>query len=45
MSLEELKQELAGLEFVHGIEKEREVIEGNRHTGLAAVVQVVGVKS
>lgn len=45
MSLEELKLELAGLEFVHGVETERDVREGWGHTGLAAVVQLLGVKS
>lgn len=36
-----LAAELAGLEFVHAEELEREVREGARHTGVAAVVQVV----
>jgi hypothetical protein len=44
MSLHDLQQELAGLEFIHGVELEREVREGSRHTGLAAVVQVLGIK-
>lgn len=44
MSLDDLKQELAGLEFVHAIRIEREVREGSRHTGLASVVQVLAVK-
>jgi SAM-dependent methyltransferase len=44
MSLEELKQELAGLEFIHTVQIEREVREGSRHTGLASVVQILGVK-
>lgn len=44
MSLNELKQELAGLEFVHAVRIEREVREGSRHTGLASVVQILGVK-
>lgn len=43
-SLSDLRQELAGLEFVHAVEKEREVVEGNHHTGLASVVQIVAVK-
>ena len=45
MSLAELQQELAGLEFVHAVEIERDVREGSRHTGLASVVQLVGVKA
>lgn len=44
MSLEELQQELAGLEFIHAVSIEREVKEGSRHTGLAAVVQILAVK-
>jgi len=44
MSLAELKQELAGLEFVHAVRIEREVREGSGHTGLASVVQILGVK-
>lgn len=44
MSLAELQQELAGLEFIHAVEVEREVFEGTRHTGLAAVVQLLAVK-
>ncbi len=41
MSLDHLRTELAGLEFELGRELEREVIEGEKHTGLAHVVQVV----
>lgn len=44
MSLEDLKQELAGLEFVHAVQVEREVREGSGHTGLASVVQVLARK-
>jgi SAM-dependent methyltransferase len=44
MSLEELTQELAGLQFSHAVRLEREVREGSGHTGLASVVQVLGVK-
>jgi SAM-dependent methyltransferase len=40
-SLDELKRELAGLEFLHAQELEREVREGQYHTGLASVVQIV----
>ena len=41
-TLAELTEELAGLEFVHARELEREVREGAYHTGVASVVQVVG---
>ncbi|MCA9643027.1 MAG: class I SAM-dependent methyltransferase [Polyangiaceae bacterium] len=44
MTLEGLKQELAGLEFVVGEEKIREVNEGKFHGGTSAVVQVVAKK-
>lgn len=41
LTLSELHRDLAGLEFVHARELEREVHEGAYHSGLAAVVQVV----
>ena len=41
MSLEILRSELKGLEFVVARECERNVIEGTGHTGRGAVVQVV----
>ncbi len=44
MSLDELKRELDGLELIHAVQLEREVREGSRHTGLASVIQIVGVK-
>ena len=44
VSLDELRRELAGLEFLHAAELEREVREGAYHTGLAAVVQLVARK-
>ncbi len=44
MSLELLRDELAGLEFVHAVEVERDVVEGIGHTGVGAVVQVVARK-
>jgi hypothetical protein len=43
-SLDQLKCELAGLEFLHAQELEREVREGSCHTGLASVVQIVARK-
>jgi len=40
-----LLADLAGLEFTHLQELEREVIEGKYHTGLAAVVQAIARKA
>lgn len=45
MTLEALREELAGLEFVHAEELDREVIEGPGHTGSGAVVQVIARKT
>ena len=42
VSLAALSANLAGLEFSHAVELERDVREGKYHTGRAAVVQVVG---
>lgn len=36
-----LREELAGLEFVHSVERERVIHEGAGHSGLSAVVQLV----
>ncbi len=44
MTLGALREELAGLNFLHAAEREREVIEGRYHTGRAAVVQVLARK-
>jgi SAM-dependent methyltransferase len=44
MALDELKQELAGLDFDHAATVVREVREGSRHTGMASVIQILGVK-
>jgi len=44
MTLAELKEELAGLEFKHARELERTVNEGPFHSGHAAVVQIVAIK-
>jgi SAM-dependent methyltransferase len=44
MHLEILRQELAGLKFVHAVEFDREVLEGKYHTGEGAVVQVLARK-
>jgi SAM-dependent methyltransferase len=40
MTLAALRDELAGLEFLHACECERDVVEGTGHTGRAAVVQL-----
>src|SRR3954454_15677081 len=42
-TLAELTEELAGLEFVDACEMDREVREGAYHTGLALVVQIIGL--
>jgi 2-polyprenyl-3-methyl-5-hydroxy-6-metoxy-1,4-benzoquinol methylase len=44
MSLEVLRDELSGLDFVYAVETVRDVREGSLHTGEGAVVQVVAVK-
>ncbi len=44
LSLDELMQELKGLEFIHAVQRERDVREGSNHTGVASVVQILGVK-
>lgn len=43
-SLEELKDELEGMDFVHAATLERDVREGRGHTGIASVVQIIGTK-
>ncbi|MBW7932290.1 MAG: methyltransferase domain-containing protein [Gemmatimonadaceae bacterium] len=40
-TLAALREELAGLEFVHAVELERDIHEGALHHGRSAVVQVV----
>jgi len=44
MELETLKTELKGLEFTHGKELVRDVVEGINHTGKGSVVQVLAKK-
>ncbi len=44
MTLDALRGELRGLDLVHAVEVEREVEEGRLHRGIAAVVQIVGVR-
>jgi SAM-dependent methyltransferase len=44
MTLADLKTELQGLHFIVAQEIEREVNEGQFHTGMAAVVQIVATK-
>lgn len=44
MTLDGLREELAGLTFEHARECERDVVEGSGHTGVGAVVQVIARK-
>ncbi len=44
MTQDKLRRELPGLEVLHLREVEREVVEGQGHTGLASVVQFIGRK-
>ncbi|UTG93273.1 SAM-dependent methyltransferase [Geobacter sulfurreducens] len=44
MTLADLREELAGLEFLQAREIERDVLEGRLHTGRGAVVQIVARK-
>lgn len=44
LTLEAVRAELAGLEFLHAVELERDVQEGAFHSGRSAVVQVVARK-
>ena len=43
-SLVNLRHELAALEEVIGVEKQRMISEGSRHQGISAVVQFIGYK-
>lgn len=43
-SIESLTKEFSNLQFGHLVELERDVIEGVYHTGLASVVQGIGIK-
>ncbi len=43
-TLDELRDDLHGLTVEHGVEIERDVVEGRLHTGRAAVVQVIARK-
>ena len=45
MELASLKEELDGLEFIHGKELVRDVVEGTKHTGKGSVVQVLARKT
>lgn len=44
MTLQGLRDELAGLHLVHGVESVRDFVESAGHTGLGAVVQVIARK-
>lgn len=43
MTLQDLRHELTGLEWVIGREMDREIHEGVGHSGLSAVTQVLGI--
>lgn len=45
MTLKSLEEELDGLDFEYGVELDRDIIEGQFHTGKGAVVQIIGKKS
>jgi SAM-dependent methyltransferase len=44
MELATLKEELEGLDFIHGQELVRDVVEGTNHTGKGSIVQVLARK-
>ena len=44
MSLDSVRTELAGLRIEHGMETEREVFEGEYHSGRSAVLQILAFK-
>ncbi|MGD8591297.1 MAG: class I SAM-dependent methyltransferase [Gammaproteobacteria bacterium] len=44
MTLQSLEEELSGLEFEYAMELDRDVVEGQFHTGKGAVVQIIGKK-
>ncbi|MDQ8186887.1 class I SAM-dependent methyltransferase [Pelagicoccus sp. SDUM812002] len=44
LSIDQLKQDLDGLDFLVAQETERDIQEGNLHTGIGSVAQVVAVK-
>ncbi len=44
MTLNSLRDELAGLEFIHAAELDRNIVEGAGHSGIGAVVQVIARK-
>lgn len=44
LTLDAVRGELSGLEFLHAVELEREVHEGTLHNGPSAVVQVIARK-
>ncbi len=44
MTLAGLTSELTGLTITHGVELERDIVEGTNHTGIGAVVQVIAAR-
>jgi 2-polyprenyl-3-methyl-5-hydroxy-6-metoxy-1,4-benzoquinol methylase len=45
MGLDDIMHELNGLQFIIAHETEREIIEGQYHTGLGSVIQIVAKKA
>ena len=45
MNLKEIREELFPLTILHGLELERNILEGKLHTGFGAVVQLIAQKS
>ena len=45
MTIEGLRNELDPLRFVHATEFEREIVEGDHHSGVGSVVQVIARKT
>lgn len=44
MTVDKIRREFTGLETIHLCEIERHIAEGDRHTGMASVVQFIGRK-
>lgn len=44
MTLAGLTQELAGLTITHGLELDRDIVEGTNHSGIGAVVQLIATR-
>ncbi len=44
VEISEVKEELRALHILHGLELEREIYEGQLHTGRGAVAQLIAIK-